>query len=71
MIRALCALWLLCMTYVAMAQTGPSAPQVALGQMVMEAAQREASLRAQVITLQAEIDKLKTPKPAEGEAPKP
>lgn len=57
----------------AAAQTAPDPSTQALGQMVLEAAQREANLRAQLIVAQARVAALETkiaaPTPA-SEAPK-
>jgi hypothetical protein len=51
----------------ALAQPAPqpqsSPEQAALGQMVLEAAQREASLRAQLITAQTKLAALEAAKP--------
>jgi len=63
----------LTMTATAVAQEPSSNEAKALGSMVVEAAQREAQLRAQVFALQDEIARLKAQaKLAENkEAPKP
>lgn len=51
-----------CLAQPAPQQTSPE--QAALGQMVLEAAQREASLRAQLITAQTKLATLEAAKPA-------
>jgi len=52
----------------AAAQQPPPAPETsALGQMLIEGMQREASLRTQLITTQAEIERLKAPPPKRAE----
>jgi uncharacterized small protein (DUF1192 family) len=69
-----CAFVLLPVTTLAQDQPAPPTPETkALGAMVMEGAQREAQLRAQVFALQDEIARLKaSAKLAENkEAPKP
>jgi hypothetical protein len=74
MIRTLAILAALLAPLAAVAQDQPPAsPETrGLGQMVMEAAQREASLRAQVFALQDEIARLKVQaKVAQTEAPRP
>lgn len=62
--RSIYALILAALAAPAMAQEKQSATQDALGQMVIEAAQREAGLRAQVIELQRQLAEAKAAKPA-------